>query len=102
MTENSQAKILGRYIVADPRICHGKPTFRGTRVMVWQILELLEDGMSWERITENFNNSFPREAIAEAIQLSRTAFVKHWDEFEYEPARQSHSDPICQSQLNAS
>jgi Protein of unknown function (DUF433) len=34
----SERQILGRYIVADPRICHGKPTFRGTRVMVWQVL----------------------------------------------------------------
>ena len=42
MTENNQAKILGRYIVANPRICHGKPTFRGTRVIVWQVLEMLE------------------------------------------------------------
>ncbi|MCD4692308.1 MAG: DUF433 domain-containing protein, partial [Calditrichales bacterium] len=23
-------KIYGRYIVSDPKICHGKPTFRGT------------------------------------------------------------------------
>jgi len=26
-------KTLGRYIVTDPAICHGKPTFRGTRIM---------------------------------------------------------------------
>jgi len=25
---------LGEYIVADPRICHGRPTFKRTRVMV--------------------------------------------------------------------
>jgi hypothetical protein len=29
-----QRKRLGRYIVADPEICHGKPTFVGTRIMV--------------------------------------------------------------------
>src|SRR5712691_4679881 len=27
---------LGEYIVADPRICHGRPTFKRTRVMVFQ------------------------------------------------------------------
>jgi uncharacterized protein (DUF433 family) len=27
-------KLLGRYIVTDPQICHGQPTFRGTRIMV--------------------------------------------------------------------
>ncbi len=32
-------KLIGRYIVTDPDICHGKPTFRGTRIFVWvQIL----------------------------------------------------------------
>lgn len=25
---------LGRYIMADPEICRGKPTFSGTRIMV--------------------------------------------------------------------
>lgn len=30
---------LGRYIVADPEICHGEPTFRGTRILVSDILE---------------------------------------------------------------
>src|SRR5437899_2911168 len=34
-----QRKVLGRYIVADPEICHGKPTFLGTRIMVAQILK---------------------------------------------------------------
>jgi uncharacterized protein (DUF433 family) len=24
---------LGRHIVADPLICHGQPTFKGTRIM---------------------------------------------------------------------
>jgi hypothetical protein len=24
---------LGRHIVADPKICHGQPTYKGTRIM---------------------------------------------------------------------
>jgi uncharacterized protein (DUF433 family) len=38
-------KLIGRYIVADPAICHGKPTFRGTRIMVFQVLEMVAMGM---------------------------------------------------------
>ena len=41
---------LGQFIVADPLICHGKPTFKGTRIMVWQILDDVADGHSWEFI----------------------------------------------------
>jgi uncharacterized protein (DUF433 family) len=33
--QNQIAKrMIGRYIVADPEICHGQPTFRGTRILV--------------------------------------------------------------------
>jgi len=41
---------LSPHIVADPAICHGKPTFKGTRIMVWQVLEDVADGRSWEFI----------------------------------------------------
>ena len=34
MKRKSQAKLLGRYIVADPEICHEKPVIRGTRLTV--------------------------------------------------------------------
>ena len=27
-------------IAVDPKICHGKPIIRGTRIMVWQIIDL--------------------------------------------------------------
>ena len=81
MEENTQAKMLGRYIVVDPHICHGKPTFRGTRIMVWQALELAAMGMSWETITEQFHSSISKQAIAEAIQLANKAFETHVDEF---------------------
>lgn len=85
MRKNTQAKLLGRYIVADPKICHGKPTFRGTRIMVWQVLEMLADGMAWETIIEQLHDSITKDAIAEAVKLSGEAFLKHSDEFVLEP-----------------
>src|SRR5882724_9186468 len=39
MEQTSQPQLLGRYIVADLAICHDKPTFRGTRIMVADVLE---------------------------------------------------------------
>ncbi len=80
------AKILGRYIVADPKICHGKPTFRGTRVFVSDVLEQVASGLAWETIIEEWHNSITEEAIAEAIQLATQALMKHSDEFILEPA----------------
>ena len=43
-------KLIGRYIVSDPRVCHGKPTGRGTRIFVSQVLEQVAAGMAWEMI----------------------------------------------------
>ncbi|MEK7166136.1 MAG: DUF433 domain-containing protein [Patescibacteria group bacterium] len=46
-------------IIADPQICHGKPIIKGTRVMVWQILELLEAGKDKQEIKLAFPNLPP-------------------------------------------
>lgn len=81
----TQAQPLGRYIVADPRICHGQPTFRGTRVMVSQVLEQVALGMDWESISERWGGSITKEAIAEAVRLSKQAFLEHAGEYLLEP-----------------
>jgi uncharacterized protein (DUF433 family) len=84
MAQN-KARILGRYIVADPKICHGKPTFRGTRIFVADVLEQVASGMAWESIIEEWHDSITKEAIAEAVQLATLALMKHTDEFVLEP-----------------
>ena len=45
----SAARQLGRYIVADPEICHGKPTFHGTRIFVADVLEQVAEGLAGHR-----------------------------------------------------
>ena len=71
---------LGRYIVADPGICHGQLTFRGTRVLVADVLEQVALEMDWDAIREEWHESMPREAIAEAVRLSRELLLAHQDE----------------------
>ena len=80
-----ETKLIGRYIVADPGICHGQPTFRGTRVLVSDVLEQIASGMAWEAITEEWNGSITEEALAEAVLLATQALLKHADEFILEP-----------------
>lgn len=43
-----KSTIIGRYIVVDPKICHGKLTFKGTRIMVSDVLEQIEEGLAAE------------------------------------------------------
>lgn len=68
-----ETRTLGRYIVADPDICHGEPTFRGTRIMVADVLEQVESGMVWEAIVEEWRGTLTRAAIAEAVRMAREA-----------------------------
>ena len=53
-------KLMGRHIVADPTICHGKPTFRGTRIMVWQVLDMVAQGWRGKRSFMSVITAFPR------------------------------------------
>jgi uncharacterized protein (DUF433 family) len=69
-------KALGRFIVADPRICHGQPVFKGTRVLVADVLELVASGMAWEAIADEWDGRISSAAIAEAVRLARDAFVE--------------------------
>ena len=70
-----EVKEFGKHIVADPRICHGQWTFRGTRIMVWIVLDQLAREMPWDTIVKEWGGSVPREAIAEAIELARGNLV---------------------------
>ena len=77
-------KLLSRHIVADPEICHGKPTFVGTRIMVAQVLKQVANGMPWDAITAEWRGTVTRAAIAEAIELAQRTFEDHAVEYAQE------------------
>lgn len=83
-----ERKIIGRYIVSDPDICHGQLTFYGTRIMVWQVLEQVASGMAWETIVDEWRGKVSKEAIAESVRLASQVFIEHAKEYalEYAPA----------------
>ncbi|MFW9992218.1 MAG: DUF433 domain-containing protein [Candidatus Odinarchaeota archaeon] len=57
-------------IVRDPEICGGQPTVKGTRVLVLDILDWLEEGSSFEEILDNFP-AIAREDIQEIIAYAK-------------------------------
>ena len=71
------ALLQSRFIVQDPKICHGAPTFKGTRILVSDVLEMVALGLDWDTIIEEWRGEITKEAIAEAIQLAREAFLKN-------------------------
>jgi len=69
-------KELGQYIVADPEICGGQLTFKGTRIFVKDVLAMLTKGYSWDRISSEFDGRLSHAAIAEAIALASDALIE--------------------------
>ena len=70
--------VINKYIIADSNICHGKPTFRGTRIMVWQVLEMLKDDAKEEEIFQAFpslNHKHIAAALSYASSLTREGYV---------------------------
>ncbi len=59
---------IGR-ITIDKDICHGKPTIRGMRYPVENILELLSSGMSIEEILEDYKD-LEREDILASLEFA--------------------------------
>ncbi|MFQ5824594.1 MAG: DUF433 domain-containing protein [bacterium] len=63
-------KEFGKYIVADPEICHGKLTFKGTRIFVRDVIEMVAEGMDCDAIIEEWDGVINHEAITEALHLA--------------------------------
>jgi uncharacterized protein (DUF433 family) len=81
-------KVLGRYIVIDASVCHGQPTFRGTRILVKDVLDQVAGGMAWDAIVDEWRGSIAKPAIAEAVRLASEALQAHQNELALEPAGQ--------------
>ncbi len=74
--ENHRRIELGRHIVSDSKICGGQPTFKGTRIMVWIVLEQLDRGLTWQEIVREWDGKVSEEAISESIGIAHLV-VKH-------------------------
>ena len=61
---------LGRFIIKDEKICHGEPTFVGTRILVSDVLEQVASGMDWKAIIDEWRGSITIEAISETVKLT--------------------------------
>ncbi len=69
-------KIIGKYIVSDPKICHGKLTFKGTRIFVDDVLDMVAEGLSWNYIHEQWHGAIKKEAIKEAVLLGKESLMQ--------------------------
>ena len=58
-------------IVVDPKIYGGKPCIRGTRITVTMVLELLEDGITFQQAIKEYYPQLTEEDIRACLQYAR-------------------------------
>jgi uncharacterized protein (DUF433 family) len=56
-------------VAINPEICHGKPVISGSRVMVWQILEMLEAGRNTREVYKAYP-TLPQGAVEVALHYA--------------------------------
>src|SRR5882672_10458496 len=65
---------VGEHLIVDPRVCHGKLTFKGTRLPVQTVLSLLvRKGRSISYVQKSWPY-LKKEAIEEAVRLAAVAW----------------------------
>ena len=63
--------LVRKYITADPNYCQGKPRFRGTRLPVYIVLELLEAGLQPGKICgKDYYPELTQKHIRAALQFA--------------------------------
>ena len=58
-------------IAVDPGILGGKPCVRGTRIPVTMVLELIEDGLTFQQVIEDYYPQLTDEDIKACLQYAR-------------------------------
>jgi uncharacterized protein (DUF433 family) len=58
-------------ITVDPNIYGGKPCIRGTRITVTMILELIEDGLTFQQIIGDYYPQLSEDDIKACLEYAR-------------------------------
>lgn len=58
------------YIAVDPKICHGQPCFKGTRILVYLVLELLEAGVDADEIIKRYYRKLTKRHIQATLHYA--------------------------------
>lgn len=57
-------------ISVDPQVCHGQPCIKGTRIMVYLVLELLEAGLDPDKIIQEYYPQLGRQDIEACLHYA--------------------------------
>lgn len=75
-------------IFVNPQVLGGKPCVKGTRVAVYMVLELLEDGLTFDEIIRDCYPQLTKEDLMACVEYARTLVEQEEVHFAEEFAKQ--------------
>lgn len=67
---------IGRHLAADTRVCSGRLIFKGTRILVFDALELTEAGYTPEAVARQYRGIITAKGVREALAFTRRGVVR--------------------------
>lgn len=69
-------------IEVNPDICHGQPCIKGTRIMVYIIIELLEAGLTPDDIIKDYYPQITKDDIKQCLHYAASLIDQEYIPFE--------------------
>jgi len=64
---------IGKHLAADTRVCAGRLIFKGSRILVSDVLGLTHAGYTPEAVAQQYRGVISPEAVREAVSLTADA-----------------------------
>ncbi|MBE7445595.1 MAG: DUF433 domain-containing protein [Planctomycetia bacterium] len=78
---------MNNRIEVNPDICHGQPCIKGTRIMVYIIIELLEAGLTPDDIIKDYYPQITMDDIKQCLHYA-ASLIKDQEYIPFEEATQ--------------
>lgn len=66
---------IGKYLAADTRVCGGRLILRGSRILVADVLELIDAGHNPASVARQYRGIITADAVREAVSLTNRGIV---------------------------
>ena len=67
---------IGQHLAIDSRVCGGRLIFKGTRILVQDALEMIRNGSTPRKVSEEYGGLVKPTAVSEAVSLVRRGLVR--------------------------
>ena len=67
---------IGKYLTADTRVCGGRLIFKGSRILVSDVVDLVQAGYDPDAVSDQYRGLISPEAVRDALSLIRRGVVK--------------------------